>query len=111
MTNKEKQLSALKHKLRNKKENREKEVIWKLSIVQKEYIEQLGYTLVPWIYEIITKSIIDVKRAKAPIIREVHYANKRGQKKMYRKLKSQELRSLNEYGVNYYPYKYKIILQ
>lgn len=110
MTNKEKRLSALKYKLRQKKENCEKEVIWKLSNEQKEYVEQLGYTVIPWIYEITTKSIIGIRGVTEPMIRDVHYAGKRGQKKLYRKLKKKELKTLEEYGVRCYPFKYKIIL-
>lgn len=111
MTNKEIQLSTLKHKLRTKKENHEKEVIWKLGTQQKEYIERLGYTVVPCIYEIITKTVVNVRFAKAPIIKDVHYANKRGQKKLYRRLKAHELSSLKEYDVIFHPFKYRIILQ
>lgn len=111
MTNSENLLANLKHQLRQKRENQEKEVVWKLNDEQKEYVEQLGYGVIPWIYEINTKPIPGVKYARAKIIRDVHYANQRKRKKLYRTLKPKEVKALQEHEVRYHVLKYKIILQ
>ena len=112
MTNKEKRFATLKYKLRQKKENREKEVIWRLSKEQKEYVEDvLGYETLPWIYELTTMPIDSMARRTSSLLRDVHYANKRGEKKSYRKLSNSDLKVLKQNGVKYQEYKVKIILQ
>ncbi len=104
-------LAGIKHQLIQKRENGVKEVIWKIDVEQREYVEQLGYNVIPWIYEVTTRSICNIKNVRYSLIKRVHYANKRGQRKVYMKPKIHDLETLAEFGIKYRPFKYKIILR
>ncbi len=111
MKNNQNRLSGLKYQLRTQKEAGKKEVTKKLSDEQREFIEEvLGYETKPWLYEITTKTIEHVRKVKSSIIRDIHYAKKRGQKKLYKRLKVQDKKTLDEYGIVYRRFKDRIIL-
>lgn len=110
MTNKQHRLSGLKYQLSQSKGDGKNEVIKKLSTEQLEYVENLGYDTIPWLYEIYTKTFYRIKDVDSSLIKDIHYACKKGRKKLYRKLKLQEIKELEKYNVSYRGYKYKIIL-
>lgn len=115
MTNKEVRLSSLKFKLKNMKDERKKYVVWKLNPEQRDFVQTLGYQVTPWIYEVQT-AIIENRaglqtQKSLGILWELHFARKRGQKKMYKHLKANEVKILEQYNVSFVPLKYKIILQ
>lgn len=110
MKNGQNRLAGLKYHLRSKKAEGKKEIIQKLSGEQLIYIEKLGYQTIPWLYEITTKRFINVKNADSALLKDIHYANKNGKRKIYRTLKRQEIKVLDDRGIYYRPYKFKIIL-
>lgn len=111
MTNKEMRFANIKYQLSKKKDDRKKYVIWKLDDNMLEYIQRLGYQVEPWIYEIKTRKSASIRNAKSSIVKELHYANSRGKRSIYCKLKVGEKHTLDEIGITYRPYKYKIHLQ
>ena len=112
MTNKQKQFSRIKCQLMQKKKDGNKDVICKLNQEQREYVtDTLGYRIIPWIYEISTTTIKIVSISEDIMLRQIYTAQRRGQKKIYRKLKHREKKALDVYGISYRPFKYKIIHQ
>ena len=111
MKNNDLKYSKIKHQLLEKKERGENFVIWSLNSEQKEYVQKLGFKTVPYIFRISTKKIIfkDV-RNKSAILKEIHYASRENKSRIFRKLNHSDRRLLNEYGVYYTPYKYKVML-
>lgn len=110
MKNSDHRLSILKHQLREKKEGHFEYVIWKLSPQQVEYVKNLGYKVEPYLYVIITRKMSGNKQRYTGVIRDVARSGERGVWKMYRKLKHQEIKSLQDYGIQFYAFKYKIFL-
>lgn len=110
MKNKEYQLSQTKHKLKQLKERRVKFIIWRLSVEQKEYIERLGYKVVPYLYEVKTRTFKNIFDIHNQVLREMHYSNKKGKKTMVLRLKKEDMKALEEYNIKFHPIKFKIFL-
>lgn len=110
MKNKENQLSQMKYKLRELKERKVKIVIWKLTKEEKEYIENLGYEVSPYLYEIRTKTFRNLYEIQDTRIRDIHYSSKQGKKTIVLKLKKKDMKVLEEFNVRFRPVKYKIRL-
>jgi len=102
--------SGLKSRLYLLKNKRAADPIWKLDKSQQEYLANLGFPIMPWIYRIKTKAFRNIHNIPHSLIKDIHYAYKRGRKELFIKLKRDEMRLLEEYGVYVLPYKYKIIL-
>lgn len=102
--------AQLKRQLALYKAQGKKELIWKLSIERKEYIENLGYTVEPYLFEITTKPFHNIRLIKYSLIRDVYYKNKYGKRTFTRKLNKYEQNILSEYGVKFRTVKYKIYL-
>ena len=109
MKNSQNRLSQLKHQLQEKKLNGIRSVTWKLTMEQKEYLETLGYEVVPVLYAINTRRIT-VMPSSNGLLRYINRAAARGQKQIFRNLKESEKRALEEVQVSYTPIKYKINL-
>jgi len=105
------ELKYLKHDLRQKREAGIKVLEWKLTAEKKEYIENLGYRVEPYLYEIKTKKFYNVRNLQSTLLKDLHYKNKRGKKGMVRALKRGDKQILDEYGIRYYPVKYRIYLR
>lgn len=100
--------SKLKYQLLDKKRRGVKEVIWKLAPGQVKFVEEkLGFEVVPYLYEIKTKTFYNVKELDR-LLKDIHYSWKRGKKVIVIKLNFKQKKILDEYGVKYVPYKYKI---
>lgn len=110
MKGKQHMLSTMKHRLNEKRRSGENEVIWQLSHVQKEYLENLGYKIIPWLYRINTRQFANISLIRNKLIRDVHYARKRGCFEIYKNLSEQDRETLREINVKYTIQKYKIIL-
>ena len=110
MKNKDNRLDALKYRLKEKKAAGEAEVIWHLRDEQKEYLEKIGYQVIPWLYIIKTKTIPNVKKSGSKLLKDVHFAKQRGCTELYKKLSNNDRELLTEFGVHYSEFKYKIIL-
>ena len=101
-------LSALKHQLEEKRRQGVEWVFKSLNDTQKRYLGNFKYQMVPWLYWIKTKEVINVSKVTSKLIKEVHAARKRGQKDLYKKLTPKDLKTLDEYGIEYSVCKYKI---
>lgn len=110
MKNSEYRLSFLKHQLAEKKQQDKKEVIWKLSPEQVEYVQRLGYRIIPDMYRITTQPIHGIGDVKSKIVKDVHYANIRGQKQIYKKLRIEDVKELERRRISFNVLKYRIIL-
>lgn len=110
MKNKENRISAIKHQLLEKKHNGVKEVIWKLTNLQREFVEtSLGFYTEEYLYRIQTKKFYNIKDLDN-LLKKIHYLNKKGKKYTVLKLTPYQKKLLNEYCVNYKPYKFRIVL-
>ena len=111
MNKEDKQLSKLKYKLKELKNRRVKSVTWKLTNKEREYIEEkLGYEVIPYLYEIRTKTFNDFSTITNSKLKEIHYSNKRGKKTIVTSLKHQDMQVLEEYNIKPRPIKFKIVL-
>lgn len=110
MKNEENQLYQMKSKLRKLKERRVKIVIWKLTREEREYVENLGYEVTPYLYEIRTKTFKNLYEIKDSKIRDIHYYSKQGKKTVVLRLKKKDMKVLEEFDVRFRPVKFKIRL-
>lgn len=103
--------SKIKKQLLAKRSKGESFVIWNLTPQQVEFVQNLGFEIIPYIFRISTKKILfkDV-RNKSAILKEIHYASRDKKSRIFRKLNHSDRRLLKEYGVYYTPFKYKVIL-
>lgn len=108
MRDKEYRLSQTKYKLRNLKERKVRFVIWRLTRQQKEYIQGLGYEVIPYLYEVQTKQFRNISSINNSKLKELHYSFKRGKKAIVMKLNKQDMNIFDEYSVKFRPIKYKI---
>lgn len=108
MKNKEFRNSKLKHQLSEKKKKGIKFVIWRLNPQQVDFVESLGYEVIPHIFKIRKKRFIfkDVLK-KGTILKKVNYSKKDF---IFSTLKKDEKELLDEFDVHYSPYKHKIVL-
>ena len=102
-------ISRTKKVLLDKKRRGQKYVIWKISKQQLDEICRLGFKAEPYLYEIKTRKFKDI-RLLTPLLKDLHFANKRGKKSVVRHLKDSDLKILIEYEVKFYILKYKIYL-
>ena len=110
MKNKQFKLKQLKEKLRYRKEKGDKFVTWSLSKQALEYLIESGYRVEVELFQIKTRTFQNPKNING-ILKDIHYTKKKGLKTLTRKLKKDQIRALDEYGVKYYPLKYKIFLK
>ena len=110
MQHKNFELSRTKKILLDKKRRGEKYVTWKLSKQQEEVVDRLRLKRVPWLYEIKTKKFSNVCSLQYTILRDIHYAWKRGKKTIVTQLNRRDIEVLSEYDVQFHVLKYKIYL-
>lgn len=110
MKNKDYRYAKLRKKLQRYKEYGKKKLIWKLSYSQIEIIEDLGYRVEPYLYQITTRSFFNIRGIKSNLIKEVHYKNKDKKHTYIRKLNKDEEQLLKDFGVRYHAVKYVIHL-
>ena len=93
-----------------KKNNGVKFVIWRIaSKERRDEIERLRFPMIPWLFEIKTKPLSRVS-GKPKLLKDIHFAYKRGKKFMVKHLDEQQLALLKEYGFHVRVAKYKIVL-
>ena len=85
-----------------------KKVCWKLSPEQLDFVSN-RYGVEPALYEIRTQRFYSIK-ALPHLLKDIHYAWKRGKYKVVRSLSTEQEELLKEYGVKYKPIKYWIYL-
>lgn len=102
--------SRTKKKLLEERWKGKKFLLWKLTSTQKQDIEELGYIVEPFIYQIETRTFHNVRNLPSTLLKDLHYAKKRDKRYLARPLKQNEIELLKEYGVKYRVLKYKIYL-
>ncbi len=112
MENENKKLRELRYKIENLKKRKVKKKVWSLTATEKEFVEELlgKENVVPFIYQITTKSFKNLYNIKSSLIREIHFANKAGKKVIGRSLKKQEMEELEKNRIKYRPIKFIIYL-
>lgn len=110
MRNKQYQLSKVRRTLKERERNGVPYVIWKLSPEQKEEVEKWWYTE-EYLYSIRTRQFPNIRDFSSNLLKDLHYARKRGKLMIVRKLKEPDKEVLEEQGIRYYPIKFKIYLR
>ena len=110
MKDKDYRFLQTKYKLRELKNRRVKDVTWRLTREQREYIERLGYKIVPCLYEVKTRTFTNISNIKNSKLKELHYSYKKGKKAIVLNLNNQDIKALEDYSVKFRPIKFKIIL-
>lgn len=110
MKRKDYRKSQIKHQLEARYNKHMTCVIWKLDAEQCEIVDELGYTRIPYIYEVTTRPFYNIRMIRETLVKDVHYACKRGRRVLYLKPQKGDLDTLARYGVKYKPYKYQISL-
>lgn len=111
MKNKNYKQNRLKKKLIQRANDGNEILIWKLNPYDKRMIEELGYKVEPFLYFVQTKNFYNIKKIHSSLLKDLHYAQKRGKNFIVRPLNDIEKDLLYRYGIQYYPLKYKIYLQ
>ena len=110
MKNKQNEVSRLKWTLLKKRRDGVRQVIWRVdSKAQKDEVLRLGFSMEPWLYEIWTRPFKFIKD-KPSLMKDVHYAYKRGKKCIVRHLTKRDVELLKEFDVYVRVIKYKITL-
>lgn len=99
--------SRLKYQIKDPK-NANKN--WRLNKEQITYIQNvLGRDVVESLYEINTKHFDNIRKVQSKLLKDLHFAHKRGKKTIVRSaLTSDQKALLRSVGVYYRPIKYKI---
>lgn len=110
MDEENKKLERLRYKIEDLKKRNVKKREWNLTNTERKFIEELlgEENVVPIIYEIRTKSFKNLHNIRSSIIREIHFANKSGKKKIGRYLKKREMEELDKNNIKYHPIKFII---
>ena len=111
MKNKDYRKSKLKHQLIQKKLNGQKVLYWRISSYQQlQDIQEIGGIVEPYLYEIKTRKFYNVNKLPCTLLKDLHYLNKRGTIYEVRRLRENEKRTLDEFGIRYRPIKFKVFL-
>lgn len=86
------------------------ELYWSLTQEQAEFIRQQGFPVIPWLYEMKTRKFPRISETTDPLIKNLHYANKRGKKYFTTRLNEKQLNLLEELKISTRIVKYKIVL-
>lgn len=100
----------LKNQLKGRRERKINSVVWKLNQEQLEFVKHLGYYVEEYLYQIKTKQFKNLHAIKSTLLKDIHFKNKKGTKTMVKRLEDDEKKLLDEYGIKYRPYKFKIYL-
>ena len=100
----------IKRKLREERGKGRKVLIWKLSQEQKATIENMGYPVQEYLFSIKTRPMKNIRMVKSSLLKDIHYAYKRGKEYLVKPLSSEEREFLREYGITSRVLKYMIHL-
>lgn len=100
--------AKIKHQLDEKKRRGIKFVDWKLSREQLEFVES-HYKTEVYLYEVTTRRFMRIQDLD-PILKHIHYKNKKGSKTMVLRLTRNQIKILDQFDVKYRPCKYRIFL-
>lgn len=110
MNNKSYRLEKLEKQLQEYEMKGKEKVEWELTMDQYYYTQLLGYNSEILLYRIKTRQFHNI-REKPDLIKEIHYANKRGKWMMKKPLTDEEMDILKEYDIKFSPVKFRIYLR
>ena len=102
---------SLEKQLLFKELNGKKELYWKLSKEQVNYVRSLGYNVEPVLYYVHTHRFSDFLRKRYPLLDQLHNARINGKSYLSIKLSRKAKIILQEQGINFNPFKYRITLR
>lgn len=110
MRNDDYRLCKLKHELRRLKEENKKFTIRRLTEEERAYVENLGYKVIPHVYEVRTKRIRSQMALANEKVRKVNDAYEKGIKTISLRINKTTQKAFDKYSIKYWPVKYKILL-
>lgn len=103
-------LSVLGSKLIKKRMNGDRDPLWKLNPIERDYIEEIGFHTKPWIYEISTREMYGLPNNPTTLMKAIYNARMKGVRKITRRASEEEVRKLEIYGIKCVPVRYRIFL-
>ena len=97
------------YKLRELKRRGLKYVEWKLNKEQLEYYLKY-FEVKPYLYAVRTKKFSCIRFARERIVKDLHYAYKKGKRELVRTLSQEEIELLEQINIKYRVVKWRIIL-
>lgn len=101
---------AVKRNLESRAEKGQEFVIWRLNKEQRKSIEKLGYNVEEYLFEVTTKQLQNKNLLKSKLLKEIHYMNKKGRKKIVMTLNKNNRDELTNYEIEFRPIKFIIYL-
>lgn len=102
--------AQMKHQLFQMRNAKKRNPIWRLTYDQVDYIQRIGFPVVPRLYRITTKMIWDVKNQPG-ILKEIHYSHVKEHKRhLYMSLSKKQRELLRRHMVAFEEYKYEVLL-
>ena len=107
------QFSRTKKKLLEYQNNGRKEVCWRLTKPQVQFVEKtLGKEVRPYLYEVQTRIFKNPQKLESGLLKKLHYERRKGKKHIIlKKLSKPDMMMLDSYGINYKCIKHQIILR
>lgn len=109
--NKQDRLLKLKKDLQKEKDLGKKKKEWRLTPEQAEYVKSLGYRIEPYLYRIKTRQFEKIHLIKSVLIKDIHFACKRGKWMIIRPLNFKEQKILKDNNIRFTPVKFIIYLR
>ena len=103
-------LYEMGNRLIQKRLNGENDPIWKLTPIERDYIEEIGFRTKPWIYEISTREMYGLPKNPTTLMKSIYNARMKGVRKITRRASEEEVRILEAYGIKCVPVRYRIFL-
>lgn len=110
MNNKSYRLEKLEKQLQEYEIKGKEKVEWELTMDQYYYTQLLGYNSEILLYRFKTRRFHNIWE-KPDLIKEIHFANKRGKWMMKKPLTDAEIGILKEYDIKFSPIKFRIYLR
>jgi len=110
MKNKQNAMSGLKFLLRAKKQKGEKTAILKLNSDQRDFVENLGYEVKPYLYKVQTRVFPWGIMRHDSLMKRVHFAARKGIRYLYLKLDAEDVKVLQDCGLFVARFKDEVIL-
>lgn len=99
----------MKKRLFDMKRSGVKSVHWKLSYEQKEVLSKF-FPIIPYLTEISTRPFNNIRIIRSPLLKDVHYAFKKGKMKIVKKIGREEEELLKANHIPHRVIKYEIKL-
>jgi len=111
MKNRQYHISKMKKTLKGKQEDGVNFVDWSLSKEQLEKVQKWGWSVQPVLYSVKTRKFENIRHLTSHLLKDLHYAQKRGKSTIVRRLNFNDEELLKAMGIGYWPVKYRIHLR